>query len=221
MQIALPHLGTLYIPAGAYLRALGLKVVLPPFSSRRTLDLGVAHCPEMVCTPCKLLFGNYVEALERGTDHLIMFGGPDTCRLGYSVATQVARLREMGYDFVAHPLSLRNVAGDILRVTRELASPSPAALLSALRFLREVLVLTDQVERAALAFRPRETERGTASRLRCEALAQIEVLPDRPTLAARRAEIVAPLLSPPPTARPAGLLRRTGGRSLHHLRIIL
>jgi predicted nucleotide-binding protein (sugar kinase/HSP70/actin superfamily) len=96
MRVALPHLGTLYIAAGAYLRALGLTVVALPFSSRRTLDLGVTHCPEMVCAPCKLLFGNYVEALECGADHLIMFGGVDTCRLGYSVASQAAKLREMG-----------------------------------------------------------------------------------------------------------------------------
>lgn len=197
MRVALPHLGTLYIPAGAYLRALGLEVVVPPFSSRRTLDLGVTHCPEMVCAPCKILFGNHVEALQSGVAHLIMFGGPDTCRLGYSVAAQMERLREMGYDFVPYPFSLRNVAGDILRITRELADPSPAVLLSALRFLRDVLVLTDQVERLALALRPREVERGMASHLRREALAQIEALPDRGVLAARRAEILAPLLVAP------------------------
>jgi predicted nucleotide-binding protein (sugar kinase/HSP70/actin superfamily) len=197
VRVALPHLGTLYIPAGAYLRALGLEVVVPHFSSRRTLDLGVTHCPEMVCAPCKLLFGNYAEALERGADHVIMFGGPDTCRLGYSVATQVAKLRAMGYDFVAHPFSLRNVAGDILRITRDLADPSPPALLSALRFLRDVLILADQVERAALALRPRQVERGAASRLRREALAQVEALPDPSALAARRAEILAPLLNAP------------------------
>lgn len=194
MQIAFPHLGTLYIPARACLRTLGLEMVALPFSSRRTLDLGVTHCPEMVCTPCKLLFGSYVEALECGADHLIMFGGPDTCRLGYSVAPQVARLRDMGYDFVAHSLSVRNMAGDILRIIQDLADPSPAVLLSALRFLRDVLLLADQVEQAALALRPREVERGTASRLRRQALAHIEALPDRPSLVARRLDILTPLL---------------------------
>ena len=197
VRVALPHLGTLYLPAGAYLRALGVEVIVPPFSSRRTLDLGVTNCPEMVCAPCKIIFGNYVEAMEAGADRLIMFGGPDACRLGYSVAAQVEKLQEMGYDLVVHPFSLRNVAGDILRLTRELADLSPTALLAALRFFRDVLVLTDQVEQEALALRPREVERGLASRLRREALAQIAALPDRGTLAARRIEILAPLLNAP------------------------
>ena len=83
VRVALPHLGTLYLPAGAYLRALGVEVIVPPFSSRRTLDLGVTNCPEMVCAPCKILFGNYYQGLELGADRLVLFGGPDTCRLGY------------------------------------------------------------------------------------------------------------------------------------------
>jgi len=197
VRVALPQLGTLYIPAGAYLRALGLEVVVPPFSSRRTLDLGVTHCPEMVCAPCKILFGNYKEALERGANHLIIFGGPDTCRLGYSVAAQVAKLQEMGHDFVAHAFSLRNVAGDLLRISHELADPPSLSILGALRLLRDTLVLTDQVEKAAQALRPREVTRGTASRLRREALSQIASLPDRQALTARQIDILAPLLNAP------------------------
>jgi predicted nucleotide-binding protein (sugar kinase/HSP70/actin superfamily) len=58
-RVTYPHLGALYITIEHYLRALGLEAVTPPFPSRRTLDLGVSHCPEMTCAPCKLLFGNY------------------------------------------------------------------------------------------------------------------------------------------------------------------
>jgi len=34
---------------------------------------------EMICIPCKLIFGNYVKALKAGADALIMFGGQGTC----------------------------------------------------------------------------------------------------------------------------------------------
>lgn len=71
-RVSFPPLGSLGQIAECYLRALGLEVVSPPPTTQRTLDLGVAHCPEMICVPCKLLFGNYLEAAERGANTLIM-----------------------------------------------------------------------------------------------------------------------------------------------------
>jgi hypothetical protein len=65
-RVTYPHLGSLYITSEHFFRALGLEPVTPPFPSRRTLDLGVRHCPEMTCAPCKILFGNYYEGLELG-----------------------------------------------------------------------------------------------------------------------------------------------------------
>jgi predicted nucleotide-binding protein (sugar kinase/HSP70/actin superfamily) len=75
------------------LRTLGLDLVVAPPSSQRTLDLGIKHNPEMICTPCKLLFGNYVQVLEQGCQVLVMLGGPGTCRLGYSARQQERWLR--------------------------------------------------------------------------------------------------------------------------------
>jgi len=70
MKVSFFHLGAAYAYIEPYLRSLRLDVVVPPFSSRRTLDLGTRFCPEMICVPCKLIFGNYVEALEAGADNL-------------------------------------------------------------------------------------------------------------------------------------------------------
>ena len=100
-QLAIPHLGTLYISAEHYFRALGVEPVTPPFSSQRTLDLGISHCPEMTCAPCKILFGNYYEGLETGADHLLLFGGPDTCRIGYMARPLAVRLHEAAFG--SHP----------------------------------------------------------------------------------------------------------------------
>jgi hypothetical protein len=125
----------LYISIEHYLRSLGLEPVTPPLSSRRTLDLGVRHCPEMTCAPCKILFGNYCEGLERGADHLILFGGPDTCRLGHLARPQAERLREAGFEFTAHTVNPRTLAVDALRVTREITDPSPRAWVDGARTL--------------------------------------------------------------------------------------
>ena len=170
MKVSFSHLGSLYAYAVPYFRSLGLEVVAPPFSSRRTLDLGTRFCPEMICTPCKLIFGNYVEALEAGADALIMLGGPGTCRLGYSAREQGRLLREWGHVFTPHLLDMYRAAPGIIHLTRALADPPLPRLVEALWFLVALVTLCDQVEQAALRLRPREHDRGTASRLRARAL---------------------------------------------------
>jgi predicted nucleotide-binding protein (sugar kinase/HSP70/actin superfamily) len=192
-RVTYPHLGTLYITTEHFMRALGLVPVTPPFSTRRTLDLGVTHCPEMTCAPCKILFGNYYEGLELGADQLVLFGGPDTCRLGYLARPQAERLRESGFHFTSHTLSLRSIAADILRVARELADPSPLELVEAGRTLLASLSLVDEIEKESLKLRPREHALGTATHLRNEALAAARTCEGRAELQACREEILAPL----------------------------
>ena len=196
-KVTYPHLGTLYITSEHFFRALGLEPVTPPFSSRRTLDLGVKHCPEMTCAPCKILFGNYYEGLELGAGQLLLFGGPDTCRLGYLARPQAERLRDAGFHFTPHTLSLRGIAADILRVARELADPSPLEMVEAARTLLASLSLVDQVEKEALRLRPRELERGAATRLRTEALIAARACRGRAEIQERRETILAALRAAP------------------------
>jgi hypothetical protein len=151
----------------------------------------------MTRAPCKILFGNYHEGLELEADHLVLFGGADTCRLGYLARPQAERLRDLGFDFTAHTLSLRGLAGDILRVTRELTDPSPRVLVEAARTLRAGLSLVDEVEQETLKLRPRELQRGTATRLGAEALAAVRACEDRVELQARQEAILAPLRAAP------------------------
>jgi predicted nucleotide-binding protein (sugar kinase/HSP70/actin superfamily) len=80
-RVAFPAVGVLTLVAEKYMQSLEIEVVATPAVSRRTLDIGVQGTPEGLCIPCKLLFGNYVEAAERGATDIIMLGGPGTCRL--------------------------------------------------------------------------------------------------------------------------------------------
>jgi len=163
MKASFFHLEAAYAYIEPYLRSLGLDVVVPPFSSRRTLDLGTRFCPEMICVPCKLIFGNYVEALEAGAEALIMFGGPGTCRLGYSALQQERLLCQWGHSFTAYTFDIYHAHSELIRLTRDLADPSLPQLVEALRFLFALITLSDQVEQATLHLRPRERERGTAT----------------------------------------------------------
>jgi predicted nucleotide-binding protein (sugar kinase/HSP70/actin superfamily) len=197
IRVTYAHFGMLYICVEHYLRSLGLEPVTPPLSSRRTLDLGIGHCPEMTCAPCKILFGNYCEGLERGADHLILFGGPDTCRLGYLARPQAERLREAGFEFTAHTVNPRTLAVDALRVTREIADPSPLTWVDGARTLIASQTIVDEIEQLALRLRPREQERGTATRLHAQALDEVRACQDRVEIQAKRGRILAPLLGAP------------------------
>lgn len=163
----------------------------PPPTSRRTLDIGVQGTPEMVCIPCKLLFGNYVEAAERGATDIVMLGGPGTCRLGYSAAQQARRLQEGGFTVRTHTLDLYHVHRDLFRLTRIFTDGRPAReLIEPLRFLLGLLTITDTLDTMTLVARARERERGAVDRAYAAALERIAALRDRRELDEQRDAIL-------------------------------
>jgi predicted nucleotide-binding protein (sugar kinase/HSP70/actin superfamily) len=169
MKVSFAHLGNVYVFLEPYLASLGLEPVVPPLTSKRTLDIGVRECPEMICAPCKIIFGNYVEALERGAERLIMLGGLNTCRLGYAVPNQQEKLREMGFSFEAVTFSLFNAQADLVRITRFLTGKPLWNSLGAVRFLIALMKLVDGLEQEGLRVRPRELHRGDTDRVLREA----------------------------------------------------
>ncbi len=190
-RVAFPPLGGISVVAEGYFRALGLDVVSLPPTSRRSLDAGIAHCPEMLCVPCKLLFGNYLEAARRGADTIITLGGPGTCRLGYSAEQQAKLLTDMGYDCQFFTFDLYHMVRDILRLTDHLAAGRPiTSFVDPARMLFGLLELVDEVETLVLERRPREVEPGATDRAYAEALCQIDKLDTRQQLDARREEIL-------------------------------
>jgi predicted nucleotide-binding protein (sugar kinase/HSP70/actin superfamily) len=169
MKVSFAHLGNVYVFLEPYLASLGLEPVVPPLTSKRTLDIGVRACPEMICAPCKIIFGNYVEALECGAERLIMLGGPSVCRIGYALQNQRDTLREMGFSFEAVTFSLFNAQADLVRVTQFLTGKPLWASLGAVRFLIALINLVDGLEKAGLRVRPRELHRGDTDRILTEA----------------------------------------------------
>ena len=76
---------------------VGVKCILPPKLTNRSLELGAKYSPDFVCTPFKILLGNMIEALEAGADTLVMIYG--LCKLGYYGELQEQILRDLGYEF--------------------------------------------------------------------------------------------------------------------------
>lgn len=99
-------MGTLYIAISAIFKKLGVEVVVPPYTSKRTLSLGTKHSPEAICLPYKLLLGNYIEAIEAGAEAVVMISSPGICRLGeYSKSIKHA-LHDLGYNVKCIDLDL-------------------------------------------------------------------------------------------------------------------
>lgn len=190
-RVAFPPLGVLSLVAEKYLQALGQEVVTPPPTTRRTLDIGMRNTPEGLCLPCKLLFGNYVEAAGRGATDIVMLGGSGTCRLGYSAAQHLQRLLGMGFAVRAHTLDLYHLQQDIVRLTGTFAGGRRAyELLGPIRFLLALLALADDLEVAALHLRPREKERGATERAYAVALRRLQALGDLQQLRREREDIL-------------------------------
>lgn len=99
MKVTYPHMGNAYIAINALLKGLKLEVVPPPPITRRTMELGTKYSPEFACLPLKINVGNFIEALEKGADTIIMAGGWGPCRFGYYAQVEREILRDLGYDF--------------------------------------------------------------------------------------------------------------------------
>jgi predicted nucleotide-binding protein (sugar kinase/HSP70/actin superfamily) len=93
-----PTIGDYHILADILMeRCLGYETMLCPPMTKRTLETGAQHSPDMICTPFKITLGNHIEALEQGANVLIMPGAG--CRLGFYDILQEQILKDLGYDF--------------------------------------------------------------------------------------------------------------------------
>ena len=189
--LAFPVLGELSLIAERYLRTLGLDVIELPPISRRTMDVGVQNTPEALCIPCKLLFGNYLEAAELGATDIIMLGGSNTCRLGYTVAQHAEQIRKMGYDIHPRPFDLSQPGQEILRVTRDFVPDKPVyELVGPIRYIMDLFNLVDEARRLTFYIRPRELERGASDHAYRSALEAMFGFEDHQQLLEKRNEIL-------------------------------
>ena len=92
--ISFPHLGNYYIVFDYFIRkATKCKVIVPPATTKRTIEIGSKYAPSFVCVPFKYNLGNYIEALEKGANTLVQGGGG--CRYGYYGELEENILKEL------------------------------------------------------------------------------------------------------------------------------
>lgn len=92
---ALPNIADYSIPGGILIRkCLGYKIMTSLPTTKKTLENGSKNSPDTVCTPFKVILGNYLDAINRGANVLII---PAVgCRLGFYDVLQKQILADMG-----------------------------------------------------------------------------------------------------------------------------
>ncbi|WP_026486098.1 2-hydroxyacyl-CoA dehydratase [Caldanaerobius polysaccharolyticus] len=167
MKITFPHMGSLSIALKCLFEHLGAEVIVPPPITKKTLDIGVQHSPELACLPLKINVGNYIEAIEKGAEAIVMLGGVGPCRFGYYGQVQKEILRDLGYDVkmvVVDPPD-RDLKGFLQDLAPLFPKATVKNVLHGLNLAWRKIVSSDRLERQLLISRAHERKRGEATRI--------------------------------------------------------
>ena len=163
-KVTFPHMGNLNISARAFFNEMGLEVIVPPQNSKKTLDLGMKYSPEFACLPLKINIGNFIEAIEKGADTIVMGGGVGPCRFGYYCEVQREILKDLGYDFemfVIEPEFFSNLA----KMRKLFSGFSLRRLFKAGKLAWYKILASDRINELVMETRALEKERGKIDKL--------------------------------------------------------
>lgn len=163
MKVTFPHMGTLWVSLKTMLEELGLEVVVPPPSTKRTLSLGTRYSPEFICLPLKISLGNYIEAAEKGADAIVMAGGVGPCRFGYYSRLQKEILDDLGYSMemiIVEPPEKHFI--EVLNRLRKLKRCSLVTAIGAVRMGWLKCCVMDAIEQKVQQIRGWEEKTGSA-----------------------------------------------------------
>ncbi len=172
MKVSFAHMGNTYIALAGALKILGAEFIIPPYTTKKTLNLGSKHSPEVICLPYKLVLGNYLEAIEAGADGILMIDSPGTCRLGqYSQSSRVA-IRDIGYDveFINLDLYKGKVFELYQGFRKATGNANPIDLVRAINIALIKIDMLDVLDESYSYYRARESKKGSAKKAHSRAL---------------------------------------------------
>lgn len=151
MNITFPHLGNAYLGAKALFDGLEIDYVLPPKNNKEGLELGSLYSPEEMCLPYKIMIGNYLQAIEKGANTIILPGSCGPCRFGEYCELQRNLLNELGYDINFIVLDYPKDIGikELFTRVNKISSASSKSYYEKIKVLRDsikVINLMDEIE---------------------------------------------------------------------------
>lgn len=162
MKVTFPHMGNMHICLKALMDYLGVDVVVPPPTSKRTLSMGVQHSPEFACLPLKVNLGNFMEAYEAGADTVIMAGGVGPCRFGYYAQVQREILRDLGFelDMIVLEPPQKHISELLVKIKHVAGERSWPDIIRAVKYAWHKARAVDSIEETAQKLRARELKSG-------------------------------------------------------------
>jgi predicted nucleotide-binding protein (sugar kinase/HSP70/actin superfamily) len=188
MKITFAYWGNYTIAIKALFEKLGLDIIPPEKTSPETIREGVRLSPEMYCFPLKVNMGNYLAAIKKGADTILMVTSlSGSCRLRYYGVIQDKSLSEGGYkvDFIIFDQGLK----DIYSKLKKLSGASFWQILKAIRFSLSELSLIEKLEKKAQYLRPREKIKGKTDEALREIFSGLEKIKNLRELAKFKKEI--------------------------------
>lgn len=165
IKVAFPHMGTIYIAWAAGLRKLDIEPFIPPYTNKKTLSFGTKHSPEAICLPYKLILGNFIEAIEGGTDYVAMISSPGICRLGEYGSSIKNALHDLGYDAKYIELALYDGIKGMYNFAKEITGKNdPMLFIRAILATIKTIFVLDDLETALSYYRAREVKTGDAEK---------------------------------------------------------
>ena len=174
MKYTFPYWGNYTIAIKALLEKFGADFIPPQRTTIRDIEEGSEISPDLFCFPFKVNMGNYLDAIRRGADKIVMVENVrGSCRLRYYGEIQKKALAEAGHQIDLLPL--RTSLLGIYQAFRELSQEgSVLKILSALYFSNKKLKLIEKLEKKANYLRPREKNKGEVSKVFKEAMEKID-----------------------------------------------
>ena len=165
ITVAFPHMGTISVAWSVALRRFGIEPYIPPYTSKKTLSLGVKNAPEAVCLPYKLILGNFIESIEGGADYVAMLTSPGCCRLGvYGINIQNT-LSDLGYNANYIELNLYDGIKGLFKFFHDLLGRNDYfAAAGAIYMMIRMVFALDDLETLLAYYRAREVNVGEAER---------------------------------------------------------
>lgn len=199
IKVSFPHMGSLHIVLSSMVKSLGGEVVIPPQTTKKTLSIGTKYSPEAICLPYKLLLGNYIEAVEKGAEAVLMISSPGICRLGeYSKSIKNA-MEDLGYKIKYVDVDLyKGKFFELLNCLKSVTGNNniidigKAIILS----FNKIFVL-DSLESTLSYYRAREFEAGEAERAFNKSLKWIDEASTRKELKEANYEAISELKKTP------------------------
>lgn len=166
MKITAPHLGNVYLSAKALFDGLGIEYIMPPFCNSKALEIGSLNSPEEMCLPYKIMVGNYMQAIEKGANTVILPGSCGPCRFGEYCELQMNLMKRLGHDleFIVldfpQDIGIKELTNRVKRISDK-SNKSKRQKIKALLDAIKVVNLIDYIEEKAYYLGGYEKKRGT------------------------------------------------------------